>query len=110
MADEKPPWEVGQPWCSQLQLAMERASLDRIEMVPGSGGSAAQPGLLWLLVSPDWMPHGHRPAQCGQHLVPVCGAHTTGPWPNDDMAHVVPTAVTAALSHCHPERQVLGRR
>lgn len=31
-----------------------------------------------LLVSPDRMPHGHGPAQRGQHLVPVRGAHATG--------------------------------
>lgn len=66
--------------------------------------------LPWLLVSPDRVPHGHGPAQRGQHLVPVRGAHATGRRPNDDMAYVVPTAITAALSYRHTERQVLGRK
>lgn len=59
------------------------------------------PALPRLLVSPDGVPHGHGPAQRGQHLVPVGGAHATGRRPDDDVAHVVPTAVTAALSHRH---------
>lgn len=47
----------------------------RARLVPVS---SACPGPAWLLVSPDGVPHGHGPAQRGQHLVPVGGAHATG--------------------------------
>lgn len=75
------------------------------ERGPGPGHLGAHPGpFCWLLVSTDGVPHGHGSAQRGQHLVPVCGAHAAGRRPNNDMAHVVPSAVTAALSHRHTER------
>lgn len=46
------------------------------ELAPGSRQLKCQPlALPQLLVSPDGVPHGHGPAQRGQHLVPVRGAH-----------------------------------
>lgn len=71
-----------------------------------SDSSGALPVL--QLISPDRVPHGHGPAQRGQHLVPVCGAHSTGTRPNDNVAHVVPAAVAAVLSHRHSEGQILA--
>lgn len=65
------------PQCSRLQLGYgEGIRQSRV-------GTRLQqlhcpPGPPWLLVSPDSVPHGHRPAQRGQHLVPMCGSHATG--------------------------------
>lgn len=67
---------TGGSQCSWLQLDWKRAS----ELSCARPQAAPVPTLVLprLLVSPDRVPHGHRPAQRGQHLVPVCDAHATG--------------------------------
>lgn len=76
---ERPRWPMGSPpgdpsvhgsgWTMEKGVTLEPAQ--------GSGSSSAHLALSQLLVSPDGVPHGHRPAQRGQHLVPVRGAHAT---------------------------------
>lgn len=66
---------IGGPGIHAFSWTMQKGVTPELE--PYSGSSSAHPGLARLLVSSDRMPHGHRPAQCGQHLAPVCGTHAT---------------------------------
>lgn len=64
----------GDPSIHGSSWTMEKGVTPQLCQAPGSSSAPPQ-ALPQLLVSPDGVPHGHRPAQRGQHLVPVCGAH-----------------------------------
>lgn len=77
----------------------------RVQDPRGTAGSPPDPAS--SLVSPERVPHGDGLPQRGQHLVPVCDAHPAGRRADEDVARVVSAAVLAALSHRHPQGQVL---
>jgi len=83
------------------------ARCPRAEPCRGAGPQGHDGLLASSLVSPERVPHGDRLPQRGQHLVPVRDAHPAGRRANEDMACVVGAAVLTALSHRHPQGQVL---
>lgn len=55
----------------------------------------------------QWVPHGHRLPQSGQHLVPVSDPHPTGLWADDHVTEVLAAAVFCGLRHCYPQGEFL---